>query len=110
MKRRRNKGFLLLTLIFLIGVLLLVSEACEPELPLQIENRTDMTLTIYVEGVNDGQVEPNNSIEVKNLAAIFSYLLIEAKNSEGETVCSREFSITELHDADWKVVIPPSSE
>ena len=110
MKHQRNNGILVLTSVFLIMVLLallLVGQACDPEVPLQIENRTDTVLSIYTEGIYDGQVEPNNSIKIKNLAAIHSYYLIEAKDSKGEVVYSRKFSFTELNDADWKVVIPP---
>ena len=105
MKNQHKNRILFLTLVFLIGALLLVG--CDPAIPLKIENRTDMALTIYTEGVYDGQVEPNNSIKIKNLAGTKSYYLIEAKNSEGEVVYSRKLSITELHDADWKVVITP---
>ena len=107
MKRRGSKCILLLALAFLVILLLLVGQACDPAVPLQIENRTDMVLTIFVEGVNDGQVEPNKSIKIKDVGAISSYLLIEARNSEGEVIFSKKFSIPELNDADWKVVIPP---
>ena len=107
MKRQQSIGILLLTIVFLIVGLLLLGQACDPAVPLQIENRTDMVLTIYVEGVNDGQVEPNKSIKIKDVVAIFSYLQIEAKNSKGEVIYSRKFSFNELVDVDWKVVIPP---
>ena len=107
MLRRGIKGLLSLGIVFLSSVVLLVGGACsEPAVPLQIENRTDTVLTIYVQGVYDGEVEPNSSIKVKYLGAT-GYYLIEAKNSEGEIVYSRQFSFTELNDADWKVVIPP---
>ena len=111
MKHQRNNGILVLTSVFLIMVLLallLVGQACDPAVPLQIENRTDMVLTAYVEGKIIGDVEPNNSIKVKDLSATFSYILIEAKSSEGEVIYSRKFSLYELVDADWKVVIWPT--
>jgi len=102
------RGVLLwLSLTFLIGVLLPAGEACDREVPLQIENRTDTVLTIYTQGVYDGQVEPNKSIKVKNISATFGYLLIEAKNTKGEVVYSRKLAYYQLVDADWKVVIPP---
>ena len=107
MKSRLNKQVLLLTLVVLTCSLLLAGVACDSEIPLQIENRTDTVLAIYTQGIYDGQVEPNNTIKIKNLAAINSYYLIEARNSEGVTVYSRKFSFYELSDADWKVVIPP---
>jgi hypothetical protein len=106
MKRRRNNRLLLLGTVFLGAVVLLVGVACDPAIPLQIENQTDMVLIIYVQNVKIGEVEPNNSIKVKKLGAT-GYYLIEAGNNKGEVVYSREFSFNELHDADWKVVIPP---
>jgi len=107
MKRRANNVILLLTSVLLIMVLLLVGQACDPAVPLQIENQTDMVLTAYIGGKRIGDVEPNNRIKVKDLSATFSYILIEAKNSEGEVVYSRKSSFNQLHDADWKVVITP---
>ena len=107
MKSRRNINILLLPMVFLIAILLLLGQACgEPAVPLQIENRADIVLTIYVQGVKVGEVEPNNSIKVKNLGAT-GYYLIEAKNSKGEVIYTREFDFNELNDADWKVVILP---
>jgi hypothetical protein len=106
MKRQGNNR-IFLTMVLLIG-LLLIGEACwgERAVPLQIENRTDIILTIYVQDIKVGEVEPKNSIKVKNLGMNDSYF-IEAKYSTGEVIYSRKFSLTELHDADWKVVIPP---
>ena len=63
---------------------------------------------LYIEGKIIGDIEPNNSIKVKDLSATFGYLLIEAKNTKREVVYSRKFSFTELNYTDWKVVIPPS--
>lgn len=106
MKNRRNKGILLLALTLLIAALLTANVACEPPVPLQVENRTDMVLTIYVQGVEAGEVEPSNSMRVKNLGAT-GYYLIEAKNTKSEVVYSRKLSFTELNDMDWTIVIPP---
>ncbi len=104
MSSQNNYRLLGLTLLLLFFLALFVS-ACDPAVPLQIENQTDMVLTAYVEGKKIGDVEPNTSIKVKDLSATFSYILIEAKNSEGEVIYSRKFSFHELNAADWKVVI-----
>ena len=64
MKRRYNKGILILTLVFLIGIVLPMGVACKPELPLEIENQTDMVLTIYVQDVNDGDLKPDKSMKI----------------------------------------------
>jgi len=93
--------------MFLIGVIFLVPLACEPPLPLQIENRTDMALTIYVQEHEAGNVEPNKNVKIEGIPGTLTHYLIEAKNSKGEIIYSRKFSTSELHDADWKVVIPP---
>jgi hypothetical protein len=106
-KFQYGNRFSFLILVFIIG-LLLGSDACWGELaiPLQIENRTDKVITLYVQGVKIRNIEPNSSIKVKNVG-MTDYYLIEAKNSTGEIIYSRRFSLPELHDADWKVVIPP---
>jgi len=102
------KIFILFALLIFVGTFSLLVEGCEPALPLQIENQSSMSLTIYVRGHGAGNVGPNSSIKVKNVAMIYSDYLIEAKNSQGEIIYSRNFSTSELHDVGWKVVIPAS--
>lgn len=94
-------------LMLLIGFSFFASLACEPTLPLEIENQTDTALTIYVQGNEKLSVEPKKSVEVEGIPGTLTHYLIEAKNSEGKVIYSRRFSTSELHDADWKVVIPP---
>lgn len=84
--------------------------ACDPEIPLEIENRTDEVLTIYVRGREEGKVKPNSIIRPTGIVAIYSYYLIEAKNKQGEVVYSRNFTFYELGDLHWKVVIPPLTD
>ena len=103
----RQKALLVVGVIVTLAITLPLVLSCDPAIPLKIENRTDMVLTIYVQSVNDGDVKPNNTIKIKDVPSTLSYFLIEAKNSKGETVYSRNISTTELHDADWKVVILP---
>lgn len=109
MYSQRRGVTLWLGLVLMLVSILAASVACwgEPIVPLQIENRSEIVLTIYVQGVKFGEVEPNNSIKVKYLGVMGHYL-IEAKNSKGELIYTREFDYHELRDADWKVVIPPS--
>jgi hypothetical protein len=110
MKNSSKNTIVLLILLILLGTLSFLYMACEPPLPLKVENRTDMVLTVYVEKQKIGDVKPNNSIKVKNLAMTKTYYLIEAKNSKGESGFSKKFSWYELRDADWRVVIPTSFE
>ena len=107
MKHRINISILLLTLVFLIGVLLPMGTACEPDLPLEIENRTDMALTIYLKDNKVGTVEPNSSAKIKGITGTLSEWHIKAKNSQGEVIFSRIFTFAELYESDYKVVIPP---
>jgi len=109
MKNRLYIFILLLTLVFLIGVLLVVGGACEPDLPLEIENQTDMVLTIYLKDNKVGNVEPNSSAKIKGIPGTLGEWQIVAKNSQGEVVFSKIFTPAELYELDNKVVIPPPS-
>ena len=106
MKNDFNKKIFMFILLTIF--LPLFSLACEPDLPLQVENRTYMALDIYVQEHKAGSLEPNSSAKIKGIPGTLSYYLIEAKNVEGKVVYSRKFSANELHDADWKVVITTS--
>ena len=111
MKHRLKIFIFSLAPILLTGILLIVGCSCgEMPLPLQIENQTDMSLTIYVQEHKAGGVEPHESVKIKGIPGTLTHYLIEAKNNEGEVIHSRKFSVSELHDADWKVVIPKSFE
>ena len=106
MKRRGSKGILLFISIVFIGVLLVIVVACDPAYDLKIENQTDMVLTVYFQENRQGNVEPHQTFTVR-AGGVASRFLIEAKNTKGEPVFSKEFGFNELNDADWKVVIPP---
>ena len=106
-KHRRNSTSLSLCLMFLIVVICLVTLTCgELTLPLQIENRTGMVVTIYVQEHAAGSVEPYKSIKIKGIPGTLTHYLIEAKNNEEEVIYSKKFKTSELHDADWKAVTP----
>ena len=98
----------LLSVLIFAGIMLIFIGACgERNLPLKIENRTDVTLTIYVQEHEVGNIKPNSSENIKDIPGTLTYYLIEAKNGKGEVIYSKKFSVSELHDADWKVVITP---
>lgn len=108
--------YLLPILYFLLVLTMLLPStvACEPRAPIQVENKTDQTLAIFVRfGTVDksyhlGDVTPGAEISNKNAPIMISNVYyIEAKNHQGELVYTREFSYDELKAADWKVVIPP---
>jgi hypothetical protein len=57
--------------------------------------------------VEAGNLTPGDIIKVKNISGTLSYILIEAKNVQGDIIFSKNFSTSELYDDGWKVVIPP---
>jgi hypothetical protein len=92
-----------------MGTVVILVEGCgERNLPLKIENRTDMTLTIYVQEQEAGTVKPNSSVNIKGIPGTLTNYLIEAKKNTGEVIYSNKFSASELQDAGWKVIIKPS--
>jgi hypothetical protein len=111
MKRITKIFTLLFTLMFLaVATLLLVGSCGERNLPLRIENRTDITLTIYVQEHEAGTVEPNRIVSIEGIPGTLTHYLIEAKNGKGEVIYSKKFSASELHDEKWKVIILPSQK
>ena len=105
MKNLRNSGILLLILVLVIGATFFT--ACEPNLPLEIENQTDTALTIYLKDNEVGTVGPNSIQKIKGIPGTLSEWQIVAKNSQGEVIFSRNFTAAELYELDNKVVIPP---
>ncbi len=91
--------------------------ACEPPAPFQIRNNTGQTLNIFIaytfsEHVDArdvrepaGSVETGQVLEPKGLIGMFEVYLIEARDSAGNIVYSKEFTARELRAAKWKVVI-----
>jgi hypothetical protein len=110
MKRGRSNSALLFTLVLLIVVMLPMGAACEPDVPLEIDNQTDMTLTIYLKDNEKGTVGPKSTEKIKGITGTLGEWQIVAKNSQGEVVFSKIFTPTELHELDYKVVIPPPSQ
>jgi hypothetical protein len=107
MERGRSNSALLFTLALLIVVMLPMGTACEPYLPLEIENQTDMALTIYLKDIEVGNVGPKSTEKIKRIPGTLGEWQIVAKNSQGEVVFSKIFTATELHELDYKVAIPP---
>jgi len=83
--------------------------------PLLVQNRTEQSITIFLgvythkdkiyDKYNIGDIKPRTEIEHRTPQ--FEKYSIEAKNAQGEVVYSENFTWHELHDIDWKVVIPP---
>ena len=80
------KIFALLVLVILVGTVSIFFSACDPPIPIQIENQSNMSLIIYVQSHEAGTVNPNSTIKMKNVPMTLSHYLIEAKNSQGEII------------------------
>ena len=74
--------------------------ACEPGLPLTIENRTSQALTIYVNGFQEFDVAPGRTVKKHTVPMIYGTYVIEARNAQGETIYSREFLLKELQECE----------
>ena len=109
MKHRHSSILINLCMLF-IALTLLMSMSCERILPVQLENRTDMVLTIYVQGKEYGEVEAHKSMAIRSVSITASHVLIKAKNRDGDVIFSKKFGIDELYESDWKIIVLPPSE
>ncbi|MFC1934235.1 hypothetical protein ACFLXX_03690 [Chloroflexota bacterium] len=87
---------------------LLSVTACEPPVPLEVENQTDQTVTIYVQGGRYFSVSPNSTFKGKTALMIYSKYFIEGLNEDGEIIYSKTFDFNELSNLKWKIVIRSS--
>jgi hypothetical protein len=105
---KRNIIVSLFALVALLIVLPLSAVGCEPGLIIEVENRTEQALIIYNYGRQIGEVVPGEIAKMDAGADIGAF--IEARNSEGELVYSKNFTGSETWDERHKIVIIPSSE
>jgi len=101
----RNHNHWVLAGVLLLLSLLLVGGACEPALPLEVENKTNQVLTIYVNDFREFNVAPGEIVKERTVPMIYGKYVVEAKNSQGKVVYSRQFEVKELQEADFKIVI-----
>ena len=124
MKRfRRRNNFVWLVLILTLLMSLMVN-ACgsddssewttvQPLMRLIIENQTDQVLTIYIENLNLGNVEPGGNI-TRDKFPMMEHL-IKALNAQGEVIFSETYTfktkdkyhLQETDEQVYKAVIPP---
>jgi hypothetical protein len=98
-----------LMVISLVILLVLLLPACEPIAPIKVQNNTDQNLTIFINGINIGDVAPGGEIRNRKELIVDRYK-IEAKNSQGQTLYKQERTYEDMKKMDWKVVIPPPPE
>lgn len=101
-------GFLLILLSILA-----VSNACwgQPLFDLIINNNTNQTLQVSVNGYKLGNVKPGEQITRENTPRDIGEYRIEARNTQGKIVFSQTFTWENLQEIErgkvYKAVIPP---
>ena len=116
MKHRLSTIILTPTLMLFVVALLLVT-GCgwgDAIYTVRVLNQTEQDVTIFVtvhpagHTTRIGSVEPGKEITFKGI--YYDKYLYEAKNAQGEVIYSKEFTIDEMQEMEWKVVITPSPE
>lgn len=110
----------MIPIISIVLLILLSFNSCQcqygdPGVSITVVNETDDLVSIYVDGWLEYSVPPRASKEFTTIAIspinVYSEnkeFLIEAKTKSGDIIYSKKFSWQELHDMNWKIVIPPS--
>jgi hypothetical protein len=106
---KRNSVVSLFALIALLIVLPLLAIACEPNITIWVENRTDEALIVYWNGHQIGEVAPGETAKMGPIASTGVHYF-EARNPEGELVHTRKLGRSQLLDLGRKIVILPSLE
>jgi hypothetical protein len=108
--KRRKSLLKLIILLLLLGTIIGTSLACERPIPVRVVNQTDQVLTIFIRGNLIGDVKPGEEIknESRFVSTAFKDYLVEAKNTQGDTIYSRSFTYDQLNrDLNLRVDIPP---
>ena len=111
-KQQRGVIFIRLGLMLIIIAILVSSIACwgSPLFDLIIENQTTQVLTVDVNYQRVGEVGPGEQITEEDIPWHGEHI-VEAKNSQGEVVFSRVFTLETMQEIKrgkvYKVVIPP---
>jgi hypothetical protein len=91
-----------------IFVLILFSSGCllwgSPAINIVIENKTQSQLTVFFNDYKIGEIKPDSEI-TKTTGRDTAKYLIEARNPKGDTIYSKEFTLGELDNLNYKVVI-----
>lgn len=105
----RQEGKKLLLMVVFLMLPLIFSQACivgvEPTTPpVQIRNNTAQILSIYLDGSYIGDVAPG--AEIKNYKVyVKDNFKVEAKNTQGEIIYSKNLTLEEVKKVNWKIII-----
>ncbi len=73
---------------------------------IQIQNKTEQSLSIFINDTYIGDVLPG--AEITNYKAWFTTIFnIKAESLQGQILFKQEITLEEMKKIDWKVVIPP---
>jgi hypothetical protein len=108
-RNEKYHKFLLAVNLFLLYVTLFSISACEYIAPIKVQNNTEETLSIFIDGVRIGDVAPGEEIKNKTIW-IEARWIIEAKNTHGQIIHKEEITYENMKKKDWKVIISPKME
>ena len=105
----KNRLTISIVLILFLTALLLATVACEPCRDVTIENGTTSALVIFW-GIREvGTVQPGQSIK-QQVCLPSQEWPFSAKDLSGKTVYSKVWTLDDLVEANWKVVIPATAK
>jgi hypothetical protein len=83
-----------------------------PYLPLEVENKTDYVLYIYVNDTEIGELKPNTMFKKRPLSSVMNSFTITAetydKHASGDWIYKKIFSINDFKNLNWDLVISNS--
>jgi len=94
-----------LPVLLLTLLLMFVTNGCEPAAPISVENRTDQTLTVWINDYEIGEVATGETVANESISVVLSKYLIEAKDKSGNLVFSREVPGLEVRSGGVLIVI-----
>jgi hypothetical protein len=106
-----SKRIFLVVDLILISIMLVSVSACIGEriAPIMVQNNTEETLSIFIDGVCIGDVASGEEIR-NDIIWITARFVIEARNSQGQIVYKEEITYENMKKIDWKVIISPQTE
>ncbi len=102
-----------LSLMALLVILLLMSVSCccgtgSTVLHIEVENRTDQTLTIYVDDKEPFSVEAGKTTKGGiDTGLLNDYFTVKAQNAEGKIFYSKRYFFYDIEDFYLKITIRP---
>ena len=91
----------------MMAAVLTVSTACEPDIALEVTNRTQEVLYVFVNNVEHFSVDPGGTARGERTLWLLGKYRIEGRTKTGRIVYIRDFDPGELADIDGRIVIQP---